>query len=74
MCYLAAEILLLLLFETVSHYVSVPDFELLILQACPCEFWDYRHALSKFFFFNESVYVFMDMCINNEITNLIFSV
>lgn len=46
MCYLAAEIFLLLLFETVSHYVSVPDFELLILQACPYEFWDYRHALS----------------------------
>lgn len=45
MCYLAAEILLLL-FETVSHYVSVPDFELLILQTRPYEFWDYRHALS----------------------------
>lgn len=32
------------------------------------------HCQTKFFFFNESVYVFMDMCINNEITNLIFSV
>lgn len=35
MCYLAAEILLLLLFETVSHYESVTAFEVLILQAHP---------------------------------------
>lgn len=45
MCYLAADILLLLLFETVSHYGSVTAFEVLILQAHPYEFLDYRHAL-----------------------------